>query len=203
MLIKTAEFERSSPKHTDCPPGNRPEFAFIGRSNVGKSSLINMLTGNNKLAKTSQTPGKTQLINHFIINSQWYIVDLPGYGYARVSKSNRSGFEKMIKDYVTLRDNLCCLFVLIDSRIEPQALDLAFIRFLGENGVPFALIATKTDKVSPDKVDSNLAQLKRELRKEWDELPPIIITSSVTRNGRDELLKFIDSATSEWIEKKL
>lgn len=162
-----------------------------------------MLTGNNKLAKTSQTPGKTQLINHFIINSQWYIVDLPGYGYARVSKSNRSGFEKMIKDYVTLRDNLCCLFVLIDSRIEPQAIDLAFIRFLGENGIPFALIATKTDKISPDKVDSNLARLKRELRKEWDELPPIIITSSATRNGRDELLAFIDSAVSEWTEKKL
>ncbi|MDD3108189.1 MAG: ribosome biogenesis GTP-binding protein YihA/YsxC [Alistipes sp.] len=192
MHIASATFTQSSPKLSLCPSDHRPEFAFIGRSNVGKSSLINLLTDRPGLAKVSASPGKTRLINHFLINEVWYLVDLPGYGYARVSKSERGAFSKLITDYVLHREEMIVLFVLIDVRHEPQRLDLEFIQLLGEKGVPFALIFTKGDKVSSNEAASHMARYRRTLRASWEELPPMWLTSSEKRSGRDDVLDFID-----------
>lgn len=192
MIIKKAQFVLSNSDYKKCPKPTMPEYAFIGRSNVGKSSLINMLTNNSKLAKTSGKPGKTQLINHFIINDNWYLVDLPGYGYAKVSKSDREKWGKMIYDYIIQRENLYNIFVLVDSRIPPQAIDMEFINWLGENGIPFGIIYTKTDKLSKNKVAASIAAFKRELSKHWEELPPQFITSSVTKAGKEDLLSYIE-----------
>lgn len=203
MVIRSAVFTKSSQKLEECPAPNLPEYAFIGRSNVGKSSLINMLMGMKALAKVSGTPGKTQLINHFTINEEWYLVDLPGYGYAKVSKNKREVFSEMITRYTLNRDNLHCLFVLIDSRIEPQAIDLTFINWLGINQVPFSLVFTKTDKVSSNELSSIIAQFNKELLKQWEELPKLFTCSAVTRIGRTEILNFIGevNTTSELLMK--
>lgn len=194
MIIKNAKYEISNAKASACPATSVPEYAFIGRSNVGKSSLINMLTGQRSLAKTSQKPGKTLLINHFSINNgEWYIVDLPGYGYAARSKDSRREFRSIIEDYVLTREQLTCLFVLIDVRHEPQKIDLQFLEFLGENCVPFAIVFTKADKMGPVAAQRNVEAYKKVLLKQWEELPPVFLTSSEKRTGRDELLDFIDS----------
>ena len=179
MVIKSAEFVISNSQVSKCPTTGLPEYAFIGRSNVGKSSLINMLTGRKGLAMTSQKPGKTQLINHFIINDAWYLVDLPGYGYARLSKDGREKLKKMIEDYTLERKELICLFVLVDARHDPQKIDLEFIEWLGEEGVPFALVFTKADKLTKGKLAANIEGYKARLRQQWEELPPLFITSSV------------------------
>lgn len=192
MVIKSAEFVISNSQVSKCPTTGLPEYAFIGRSNVGKSSLINMLTGKKGLAMTSQKPGKTQLINHFIINGAWYLVDLPGYGYARLSKDGREKLKTMIEDYTLERKELICLFVLVDSRHEPQKIDLEFIQWLGEEGVPFALVFTKADKLSKGRLAANLEAYKARLLEEWEELPPIFVTSSEQQLGRDELLSYIE-----------
>ena len=192
MVITSTEFVISNSRVNKCPTTGLPEYAFIGRSNVGKSSLINMLTGRKGLAMTSQKPGKTQLINHFLINKDWYLVDLPGYGYARLSRDGRDGLRKMIEDYILERTELVCLFVLLDSRLEPQRIDLEFIEWLGEEGIPFALVFTKADKLSKGKLAANIAAYKERLLQQWEELPPLFITSSEARMGRDELLSYID-----------
>ena len=197
MTIKRAEFAISSPNWRKCPQDGRPEYAFIGRSNVGKSSLINMLTGVKGLAKTSGRPGKTQLINHFLINNEWYLVDLPGYGYARTSKSAREGFSQMIREYFLHREALTNTFVLIDSRIPPQRIDLEFINFLGENGIPLTIVYTKTDKEKQREVMGNVKLMKQELSKLWEELPPMVLTSSLTGYGRDTLLNQIEQINEE------
>ena len=192
MVIKSAEFVISNSQVSKCPTTGLPEYAFIGRSNVGKSSLINMLTGKKGLAMPSQKPGKTQLINHFIINGAWYLVDLPGYGYARLSKDGREKLKTMIEDYTLERKELVCLFVLVDSRHEPQKIDLEFIQWLGEEGVPFALVFTKADKLTKGRLAANLEAYKARLLEEWEELPPIFVTSSEQQLGRDELLSYIE-----------
>lgn len=193
MNITSATFRCSSQKLSQCPADNRHEFAFIGRSNVGKSSLINMLTDSPSLAKVSSTPGKTKLINHFLINGNWYLVDLPGYGYARVSKSERREFSKLILDYVLEREQMHFLFVLVDSRLEPQKIDLDFINLLGEHGVPFGIVFTKCDKLSSNQAESNIARYRRTLLQSWEELPPMFRTSSEKRQGREAILDFIDN----------
>ena len=192
MVIKSAEFVISNSQVSKCPTTGLPEYAFIGRSNVGKSSLINMLTGKKGLAMTSQKPGKTQLINHFIINGAWYLVDLPGYGYARLSKDGREKLKTMIEDYTLERKELICLFVLVDSRHEPQKIDLEFIQWLGEEDVPFTLVFTKADKLTKGRLAANLEAYKARLLEEWEELPPIFVTSSEQQLGRDELLSYIE-----------
>ena len=191
MLIKEASFVTSNTQVAACPAPDRPEYAFIGRSNVGKSSLINMLTGRLALAKTSSTPGKTQVINHFNINDEWYLVDLPGYGYARVSKSSRADWGKMIKAYLTRRENLTCVCVLIDSRHEPQAVDLDFMAQLGTDGVPFVMLFTKADKQSGSRTHELVAAYLRQMQETWDELPRHFVTSAETGLGREEVLDFI------------
>jgi GTP-binding protein len=193
MEINTAEFTLSAPRESMCPKDNRIEYAFIGRSNVGKSSLINMLCGKKKLAKTSAMPGKTLLINHFIINREWYLVDLPGYGYAKRSKTEKARLEQMISGYILQRKQLACVFVLVDVRHEPQQIDLDFINWLGASGIPFAIVFTKADKLSAGKVAGNVEAYKAKLTETWEELPPIFITSSETRVGKEELLGYIDS----------
>lgn len=192
MVIKSAEFVISNSRVEKCPTTGLPEYAFIGRSNVGKSSLINMLTARKGLAMTSQKPGKTQLINHFIINDAWYLVDLPGYGYARLGKDSRDSLRRMIEDYVLERKELVLLFVLLDCRHDPQKIDLEFIQRLGEEGVPFALVFTKADKLSKGRLAANVEAYKAKLHEEWEELPPIFVTSSEERMGRDELLGYIE-----------
>ena len=192
MVIKSAEFVISNSRVEKCPTTGLPEYAFIGRSNVGKSSLINMLTARKGLAMTSQKPGKTQLINHFIINDAWYLVDLPGYGYARLGKDSRDSLRRMIEDYVLERKELVLLFVLLDCRHEPQKIDLEFIQWLGEEGVPFALVFTKADKLSKGRLAANVEAYKAKLHEEWEELPPIFVTSSEELMGRDELLGYIE-----------
>lgn len=194
MKITSATFISSYADVRKCPAPDKPEFAFIGRSNVGKSSLINMLTNSKKLAKTSVKPGKTQTINHFLINESWYLVDLPGYGYASVSKATKEGFGRMIEEYVTKRESVSCLFVLIDSRLEPQKNDLSFINWAGGRGVPLGLIFTKADKLNKNDLNKNVNQFKRAMLTEWEELPPIFITSSEKKTGKDELLAFIREA---------
>lgn len=193
MIVSSAEFVKSSQYLEQCPQPGIPEFAFIGRSNVGKSSLINMLVDKKDLAKTSSQPGKTQLINHFLINEEWYLVDLPGYGYAKTSMENRKKWRKMIEDYLLKRVNLLTVFVLVDSRLEPQKIDLEFINFLGENQVPITLIFTKTDKQSAKKTEESLERFKESLSEYWEELPEIILTSSEKRVGRDEVLETIEN----------
>lgn len=193
MEIKSAEFVISNTDVKKCPEGNKPEYAFIGRSNVGKSSLINMLTNKKGLAMTSQKPGKTQLINHFIINNEWYLVDLPGYGYAQQGKGGREKLRRIIEDYVMEREQLTNLFVLIDSRHEAQKIDLEFMEWLGENGVPFAIIFTKTDKISRSRLQENLKAYQEKLLEGWEELPPILLSSSEKKEGRDEILDYIDN----------
>ena len=192
MIIKDAKFIISNSRADMCPKHDRPEYAFIGRSNVGKSSLINMLTGRKALAKTSSTPGKTLLINHFLINNDWYLVDLPGYGYAQRGKSEMSKLKSLIEHYVLERKELTCLFVLIDSRHELQAKDAEFIRMLGENGVPFGIIFTKADKLSKTAAKNNVENICKALSEEWEELPPYFVTSSASGLGKDEVLGFID-----------
>lgn len=192
MIIKDAKFIISNSRADMCPKHDRPEYAFIGRSNVGKSSLINMLTGRKALAKTSSTPGKTLLINHFLINNDWYLVDLPGYGYAQRGKSEMSKLKSLIEHYVLEREELTCLFVLIDSRHELQAKDAEFIRMLGENGVPFGIIFTKADKLSKTAAKNNVENICKSLSEEWEELPPYFVTSSATGLGKDDVLGFID-----------
>ena len=174
-----------------CPDPTMPEFAFIGRSNVGKSSLINMLVGHSKLAKISSRPGKTQLINHFLINNSWYLVDLPGYGYAKVSKKHKEKFQAYIVDYVLKRQNLYCLFVLVDCRLEPQQIDVDFMNWLGDKEVPFAIIFTKADKLGKNKLSSNIANYQKELFSYWAELPPMLISSATKETGKEEILDFI------------
>lgn len=193
MNIKEVEFIASYPKESVCPKDGRPEFAFIGRSNVGKSSLINMLTNKKGLAKVSVTPGKTQLINYFEINKKWYLVDLPGYGYARTSKDKKVAFSKMIRAYLGDRTPLIIAFVLIDARHELQKIDKEFLDWCGENEVPFAIIFTKADKLGKNQVQSNVQVILKELLKTWHELPPHFISSSETKQGRDEILKYIES----------
>jgi len=193
MKIKTAEFVISNTDVSLCPKENFPEYAFIGRSNVGKSSLINMLTNHKSLAKTSGKPGKTQLINHFIINKNWFLVDLPGYGYASVSKGQRRTFQKFIKDYFNERMQLACTFVLIDSRHSPQKIDLAFMEFLGINGIPFCIVFTKTDKLNKSTLPKNIESYKKELLETWEELPPYFISSSTNKTGQKEILDFIQN----------
>lgn len=201
MLIKTAEFVISSARADQCPPTEgRPEYAFIGRSNVGKSSLINMLTGRKKLAMTSSTPGKTMLINHFAINNEWFLVDLPGYGYAKRGKKEMEKLRNLIEYYVLERKELTCLFVLIDSRLTPQRIDLEFIQWLGEEGVPFSIIFTKTDKNKTGELRKNVNRFLDELRKEWEELPPHFVTSSAQGRGRDEVLDYIDQINAQFHE---
>lgn len=192
-MVKSAEFVKSSSDYRQSPKADRAEFAFIGRSNVGKSSLINALVNKKDLAKTSSQPGKTQLINHFLIDSQWYLVDLPGYGYAKVSKSSREVWGKMIRNYILKRENLLNVYVLVDSRLTPQKIDIEFINFLGENAVPFTIVFTKIDKQSAGKTEENLEVYKQELLEYWEELPNIILTSSEKRKGLDELLDSIKS----------
>lgn len=191
-LIKSARFVISNSDVRKCPSDNKPEYAFIGRSNVGKSSLINALTGQKKLAMTSATPGKTLLINHFLVNDEWYLVDLPGYGYAKRSKSQTEQLQKIISSYVLGREQMTLLFLLIDSRHEPQKIDLEFIEWLGENGVPFAIIFTKADKLTKSALSANIEAYKRRLLEEWEELPPVFVTSSESKLGRDEVLQYIN-----------
>jgi GTP-binding protein len=191
-IIKTAEFVISNSDVRKCPQDGKPEYAFIGRSNVGKSSLINMLTGRKKLAMTSATPGKTLLINHFIINNEWYLVDLPGYGYAKRSKSQNEKLQEIISGYILDREQMTLLFVLIDCRHEPQKIDLEFTQWLGENGVPFSIIFTKADKLTKTALASNIAAYKKRLLEEWEELPPVFVTSSESAVGRDEVLQYIN-----------
>jgi len=193
MKITSAEFVISNTDVNKCPKTGFPEYAFIGRSNVGKSSLINMLTGNKKLAMTSSTPGKTLLINHFLINKQWYLVDLPGYGYANRSKKSVADIQRVIGSYLENRMEMTCLFVLIDSRLEPQAIDLNFMNWLGENQVPFAIVFTKADKQSKSRTESNIRGYIEKLKEQWEELPPYFITSSLTGVGKDDVLSYIES----------
>ena len=188
MKIKTAVFVKSSSEHQHAPMPALPEYAFIGRSNVGKSSLINALTGFQNLAKTSVKPGKTQLINHFIVNDAWFLVDLPGYGYAKVSQTERAKWSKMIDNYLFERPNLVCTFVLVDSRIEPQKADLEFMEKLGSNGVPFCLVFTKTDKLTTTKRQNQVEAYQQKLLESWEELPPSFVTSSLSKAGCDEIL---------------
>ena len=197
MDIKTAVFSISNTDVRKCPAGHFPEYAFIGRSNVGKSSLINMLTGRRDLAKTSSKPGKTLLINHFWINGEWYLVDLPGYGYATASKSMRDKLKRIIESYILFREQLTNLFVLIDCRLPPQRIDLDFIQWLGESHVPFSIVFTKKDKLSNARFNENIEAYKQTLLETWEELPPMFFTSSEKREGRDELLDYIDHINQE------
>ena len=200
MEVKSAEFVMSNTDYQKCPPPTMPEYAFIGRSNVGKSSLINMLTNNQKLAKVSGQPGKTQTINHFIINKNWFLVDLPGYGYAKTARSERRTWKSFIGDYIRNRENLYCLFILIDSRHEPLTIDIEFIRWAGEQGIPIALVFTKIDKLSKTALVKNTDIYKQKLLEDWEELPPCFCTSSEKHVGRDEILDFIDAANSNCCE---
>ncbi|MEO6904005.1 MAG: ribosome biogenesis GTP-binding protein YihA/YsxC [Bacteroidia bacterium] len=200
MEIKIAQFVISNSDVTKCPAPTLPEYAFIGRSNVGKSSLINMLVTRKDLAKTSGKPGKTQLINHFIINDNWYLVDLPGYGYAQVAKSARENWEKFIQDYILERQNLMCVMVLLDSRLEPQKIDLEFMSWLGENGISFVMVFTKMDKLSKKQFSEKMNHYKEEMGKQWDELPQCFYTSAEKKEGRKELLDFISDANKLFVK---
>jgi GTP-binding protein len=201
MLVSKAEFVKSSAALKECPKPDMPEYAFIGRSNVGKSSLVNMLCMRGGLAKTSSTPGKTRLINHYRINDSWYLVDLPGYGYAKVPKSQRNDFEKRLFHYLDRRENLYCLFVLVDSRLPPQAIDMEFLNRLGEMQVPLAIVFTKTDKVSQRQLNDNAAAFRSGMLNAWEELPPCFYASSPAKLGRDEILEFIERTNKEWFSR--
>jgi GTP-binding protein len=201
MEIKSAEFVISNAKASACPKGDLPEYAFVGRSNVGKSSLINMLTNRKNLAKTSSTPGKTLLINHFLINENWYVVDLPGYGFAKRSKKEQDGLTSLINDYILDRKQMQNLFLLIDSRLKPQPIDLKFIEFLGENNIPFALVFTKSDKLGPGKARDNVNSYLKNLGEQWEELPPHFTTSAEKSMGRKEILDYIEQINKNYNEK--
>ncbi len=203
MERKSAEFVISNTDVRKCPEGTRPEYAFIGRSNVGKSSLINMLTARKGLAMTSQKPGKTLLINHFLINKEWFLVDLPGYGFAQRGKEGRENIRRIIESYVLQRPQLTCLFVLLDCRHEPQKIDLEFMEWLGENEVPFAIIFTKIDKISRGRLTENLNKYKERLLETWEELPPILLSSSETKDGREEILDYIQSINRQLRDEQL
>lgn len=200
MEIKSAQFVISNTDVNKCPAPLMPEYAFIGRSNVGKSSLINMLCVRKDMAKTSGKPGKTQLINHFLINENWYLVDLPGYGYAQVSRDTREKWEGFIRHYILNRPNLMCMMVLVDSRLTPQRVDLEFMEWLGENGIPFVIVFTKMDKLTKSKIAANIEAYKQELLTNWEELPTMFYTSSEERMGREELLDFIDNSNSLFVK---
>jgi GTP-binding protein len=200
MKILSAEFIMSNTQISKCPTPDKPEFAFIGRSNVGKSSLLNMLASRKELARTSAKPGKTQTINHYLVNQNWYLVDLPGYGYAGVSRTAREGWGKMIETYLTKRENLYCTFILIDSRLEPQKIDLEFIRWMGEKRLPIAILFTKCDKNRKNALAASQKKFKETLLKTWEELPPFIVTSAEKKIGRDEVLDFIQNAMDSQIE---
>jgi GTP-binding protein len=200
MIIRSAVYIISSPDYLQCPNPDRPEYAFIGRSNVGKSSLINMITGYDKLAKTSGTPGKTQLINHFVVNDEWFIVDLPGYGFAKVSQTQRKKWEKMIEDYLRRRTNLVTVFILIDSRHSPQKIDLEFVDKLGEWKIPFCLVFTKADKENQRTVSRNIKDFLDKMRASWQFLPQHFVTSTVKKMGRDKILGLIEEGNSEFAE---
>jgi GTP-binding protein len=200
MQIKSAEFVVSNSDVSKCPKELLPEYAFIGRSNVGKSSLINMLTSRKSLAKTSGRPGKTQLINHFIINKNWYLVDLPGYGYAKVSKSSKKVFQKFITAYFNQREQLISAFVLVDIRHEPQPVDLEFMQYLGENSIPFSIIFTKADKLRPKAIDNHIEAYKNIMLETWEEIPNYFITSSSKDIGKEELLEYIDNTNNNLIQ---
>jgi len=197
MIIKKADFVISNTDPEKCPVTEKTEFAFVGRSNVGKSSLINMLTGFGDLAKVSTAPGKTRLINHFNINDEWFLVDLPGYGYAKIGRSSREQWLSFIRKYLAIRENLYCVFALIDSRHEPQANDLEFMSYMGQHGIPFAMVFTKADKLSRRQLDKNLTSYKNEMLKTWEELPPLFVTSAGTKLGREEVLGFIENIVSD------
>ncbi|WKK79099.1 ribosome biogenesis GTP-binding protein YihA/YsxC [Marivirga arenosa] len=199
--IKNAEFIISNTDFRKSPKTDLAEYAFIGRSNVGKSSLINMLTDRKNLAKTSSRPGKTQLINHFLMDKKWYLVDLPGYGYAKVSKKTNENWGKMISDYLINRENLVCVFVLIDSRLPPQKADVEFLDFVGKKGLPLALIFTKADKQSINKTQKNIAVFKKHMLGSWEEFPPFFISSAEKKSGKEEILGFIDQMNSAWEEQ--
>lgn len=199
MLITSANYVGSYPSERQCPKANKPEYAFIGRSNVGKSSLINMLSGYNALAKVSRTPGKTQLINYFLMNEQWYVVDLPGYGYARVSKSKRHKWEKMIEGYLLKRESLGCAFVLIDATIPPQSIDLEFINWMGKMQIPFVVVFTKTDRQRPAQKMVHIEAFRNEMLKYWNEIPQQFVTSSKVKEGRDEILSFIEATNQLYL----
>jgi GTP-binding protein len=201
MDIQHVEFVKSSTDVEGCPQSNMPEYAFTGRSNVGKSSLINMLAGRGGVAHTSNSPGRTQLINHFSVNGQWHLVDLPGYGYAKVSKKERAKWKKMVYSYILNRANMANLFLLIDARHSPQELDLEFITFLGGNAVPFSLVFTKTDKISVNQLRQNLDTYTRKLRENWDELPPVFTTSAIKKSGRAKLLDYIGEINKNYTGK--
>jgi GTP-binding protein len=196
-MIHTAQYIISSPDVNDCPNSQMPEYAFIGRSNVGKSSLINMLCHNPKLAKTSQKPGKTLLINHFLINEKWHLVDLPGYGYAQTGQKQRDALRQMIERYCLLREQLVNLFVLIDSRYKPQKIDLEFMEWLGENGIPFSIVFTKADKLSKLRLNENVETYKNILLESWEELPPIFVTSSEKKIGGEQLTAYIEQINEQ------
>lgn len=196
MDIRSADFVMSNSTIKGCPDPVKPEYAFIGRSNVGKSTLLNMLTGRKKLAKTSSTPGKTRLINHFIINNDWYLVDLPGYGYAKISKSERVKWRKMIHQYLKKRENLMCVFVLIDGRIPPQKIDLEFMEWLGIHQIPFVIVHTKTEKLSQDQVDNQFSVLQEEMLKSWETMPHLFSSSGRRGDGKEDILGFIDKTNS-------
>ncbi|MDY0102911.1 MAG: ribosome biogenesis GTP-binding protein YihA/YsxC [Lentimicrobium sp.] len=200
MIIHTADFLVSNTDPKKCPVPDKPEYAFIGRSNVGKSSLINMLLGRKSLAKTSSTPGKTRLINHFVVNNEWYLVDLPGYGYARISKKEREKWEGMIRTYLLRRENLVRTFILIDSRIEPKQSDIDFINWFGEEQLPFALVFTKADKLTTNTLASNIAAFKVKLSESWEELPLSIISSADDGRGRENILDLIGTENKEYKE---
>lgn len=198
MIIKEAEFTVSNTNYEKCPAPILPEYAFIGRSNVGKSSLINMLTARKGLAKTSSTPGKTQLINHFLINKKWYLVDLPGYGYAQASKTSKAAWDKMIKNYLEKRKNLQTVFILIDIRLDPQPIDIRFIQWVGEKQIPLCLVFTKADKLSKQQIIFSVEQFKRELKKTWAELPILIVSSAEKKTGREEILGYIENTNIDF-----
>ncbi len=198
MEIKSAEFVISNSEISKCPKPTLPEYAFIGRSNVGKSSLINLLTNKNNLAKTSSTPGKTQLINHFIINNAWYLVDLPGYGYAKISKKRREELSIFLRKYILERENLMCLFVLIDSRHEPQLIDLEFMEQLGMNQIPFVIVFTKSDKMGVPTIMKNIQQYKETMNKVWEEFPAYFVTSAKTGKGREKILSYIEELNAKF-----
>lgn len=196
MIVKNAKFVMSNSDYLKCPKPNLPEYAFIGRSNVGKSSLINALTNRKSLAKTSGKPGKTQLINHFLLNDNWYLVDLPGYGYASVSKTKRAEFQQFLRAYLIKRENLLCTFVLLDSRLEPQKVDIEFMNWMGENGIPFVMVFTKTDKLNQTKLRKNMEKYKSIMLETWEDLPQSFLTSSVTKLGTEEILSFVEETNT-------
>ena len=201
MIIKSPKFLTSSANYKQCPSADRPEIAFIGRSNVGKSSLINMITQRKQLAKVSGRPGKTQLINHFDVDGIWYLVDLPGYGYAQVSQTKRINWQKMITDYLLNRENLALLNILVDSRLDPQPIDVEFISWAGENLIPISIILTKADKLSRNQTQGSLARWRKQLKHQWEEVPPLLVSSSSTTEGRDDILELLQSTIDNYNEQ--